>query len=649
MPQTISPDLIRICRLCGSEFHPKARKQYCCNEMRPRTCECCGKEFLSLCSTANTVATCSKECQVVLIKKKREASAASAVKICKWCGKEFHPTSVRQVYCNETHYQTCVVCRKQFEIDPRKADSVKTCSKECRYKLMNESTDREAAIATQKAHFLEKYGVENAMQIPGVVDKIKQTNVEKYGAEWYTQTDEYKQRAAETDMQKYGVAHHLQSQEVIDKRKQTCLDKYGAENVFSSEEGKRRVKEQMFKKYGVTNPSQYAEFKAKATKNARTSKLEIRICNLLDNYGIQYIHHYFLKSVNCSHEFDFYIPEYKLLIDADGLYFHSYLDDPDGVRVRDDYDETRLQLIPEDHTFHVIVEGQEDRQIKEIVELIEQSSGSLSTYDSVLFDWCRSIEFPYPEYLPERMLSDWKHLQSYQNDAYVPQCRFGESIIKHFHKSIYDCRVGESVSPVEGWNDDNLLRQVIRNRFIYKNDVDPSKILSGFNISKICPRVSIFNPVLARYLISKYLNQYDTIFDPFSGFSGRLLGAASLGKKYIGQDIRQTAVDESNSIIDFLQLDNVNYKISKKDILESSGEYECLLTCPPYLIKEFYRNETTFKTCDGWIDECLARFKCSKYVFVVDRTDKYSEHIVEELRVSSDLNKVTEYVVVINR
>ena len=276
MPQTISPDLIRICKLCSSEFHPKARKQYCCNEMRPRTCECCGKEFLSLCSTANTVSTCSKECQVALIKKKREASAASAVKICKWCGREFHPTSVRQVYCNETHYQTCVVCGKQFEIDPRNDDSVKTCSKECRYKLMNESTDREAAVATQKAHFLEKYGVENAMQIPGTVDKIKQTNVEKYGTEWYTQTNEYKQRVSETDMQKYGVAHHLQSQEVIDKRTSTVNEKYGVNNVFQSAEIKKKSAASMLARYGVANSGQSKEIQAQI------------VSNNLEKYGVKH-------------------------------------------------------------------------------------------------------------------------------------------------------------------------------------------------------------------------------------------------------------------------------------------------------------------------------------------------------------------------
>ena len=40
----------------------------------------------------------------------------------------------------------------------------------------------------------------------------------------------------------------------------------------------------------------------------------------------------------------------------------------------------------------------------------------------------------------------------------------------------------------------------------------------------------VFKPYLAKYLISEFLPDSNIIFDPFSGFSGRMLGAASLGK-----------------------------------------------------------------------------------------------------------------------
>ena len=245
------------------------------------------------------------------------------------------------------------------------------------------------------------------------------------------------------------------------------------------------------------------------------------------------------------------------------------------------------------------------------------------------------------------MNKDFNSLVNYVNENYVPQCRLGQSIVKNFHRSIYHSRVAGLLSPYEGWRDDAKLKQVIKNRFIYKNDVDPSKVLAGFNISKICPCVSTFNPVLTKYLIIKYLNEYTTIFDPFSGFSGRLIGAAACNKHYIGQDLNEIAVKESSNIIDFLNLNKNNYSVINKDIFESNGDYECLLTCPPYATKEIYSNETTFKTCDEWIQECLNRFNCKKYVFVVDKVENFKNNIVEELKVSSHINNVVEYVVVI--
>ena len=85
------------------------------------------------------------------------------------------------------------------------------------------------------------------------------------------------------------------------------------------------------------------------------------------------------------------------------------------------------------------------------------------------------------------------------------------------------------------------------------------------------------------------------------------------------------------------------------DVLESQGEFECLLTCPPYNKKEVYNNETMFKCCDEWIQECLDRFDCKRYVFVVDETKKFESFVKEEIRSDSHLTHAVERVVVIDK
>lgn len=103
---------------------------------------------------------------------------------CKWCGNEFIPKTARDVYCKGVHYQTCIVCGRQFEVDVRAHPETKTCSKECRYKLATKNHDYVAGVEHQRESFQKKYGVDNAMQISGVIERIKTSNRERYGTDW---------------------------------------------------------------------------------------------------------------------------------------------------------------------------------------------------------------------------------------------------------------------------------------------------------------------------------------------------------------------------------------------------------------------------------------------------------------------------------
>lgn len=637
----------KICKCCGQEFVPNSSRQQNCDRPIHAVCKICGNEFTKRCSILDTTETCGVSCMAELIKRRRMESSLKTEKVCKFCGKKFHPKSVRDVYCYDRHYKNCVVCSKQFEVFPKKQSYLnETCSKECSYVLSKSKIDTEQMVANLRSTMLARYGVENAINIPGVKDKIRKTTKEKYGVEWYTQTDEYREHVKQTSIEKYGTEHHLASEEIKQKRITTNLERYGTENVFASEIVKKKIKSTMIERYGVDNPSKDSELHRMAVSSSRQSSFESRVCALLEQYGIEYSQHYVLKQGSLIHEFDFYIPKYKILIDCDGRYFHSYISDPDGKHVLDCYDDVRLELIPKDHIFHVIVEGQEEHDIKRLSSILEDLDDGIFDYEGTIFNWCRSIDFPYPNYSDRRLHKDYDSLCKYQYDVYKPTARLGDSIVRQFHKSIYDAHVGDSPSLKQSWLDDNMLKEVIRNRLIYRNDVDPTKILRGFYISKICPKVSIFNPVLARYLTAKYLSNFSTVFDPFSGFSGRLLGVSSLKKSYIGQDLNSKVVEESNEIMKFYDIRNCS--VICKDIFDSSGAYECLLTCPPYFKKEIYSVETVFKTCDEWIDECLQRFDCKKYVFVVDKTEKYKDYITEGLQTVSHYAKIGEYVIVID-
>lgn len=573
-----------ICVNCGQEFHPQSSRQRYCKKPIHKICPICGKDFTYPCSNFVPGTCGEKKCVDAYAIQRSQDSPNRENRICAWpgCNTEFHPINNTQKYCSRKHYRNCEICGKKFEVDLSK--NFVDIPKTC-------SLECNLELRFQNG---------NPFQNPESREKAKQTMI-----------------------QKYGVDHPMKSPEILGR----FWDSY-----------KERT--------GYEHPSHNPEIRSTWFKNARTnSKFECRVAALLDQYNVSYVRHYMMNSETASHEFDFYLPDHKILVDCDGLYFHSYLEDPDGRHVLDYYDEDRLSLIPKDHIFHVIVEGQEEKDIKYLVNIIRSIDSNTFDYEGDLFKWCRSIEFPYPQYEEKRMRKDYERLIQYDASIYHPNSRLGDSIIQQFHHSIYDSRVGEYASPREAWCNDELLKKVILNRLIYKNNVDPFKVLKGFNISKICPRVSVFNPVLAKHIVQVYLSGFSEIFDPFSGFSGRLLGVSACRKKYIGQDLNSSAVRESNQIIEFLQLENCSVVI--KDVLQSSGVYECLMTCPPYSEKEHYANESVYKTCDEWIDEILQRFNCKRYAFVVDKTEKYMKFVKEEIKSISHFNKTVEYLIVI--
>lgn len=358
------------------------------------------------------------------------------------------------------------------------------------------------------------------------------------------------------------------------------------------------------------------------------SKYAKRVLQLLADYDIPFERKKCVAADSVSVLNSIYVPSYNFYVNCNS---------------------SEVGLICKDSPVFALEEGNEERVIKSIIEFIRSKNSSAFDIQTELFNKCRECGFPQPVFTAVQLRNSWNSLCKYSADRLVPRASVGNIIVKNFHPSLYDVHVGACPSVREAWFNDELLKKVILNRHVY---VDPEhltcdRMLQGFNISKVAPRASVFAPCWARYLTDKYLAEFDEVFDSFSGFSGRLLGVCSLGKKYIGQDLSKTHVQESHNLISAMHLQNCYVQV--KNVLESSGSYQCLLTCPPYDNKEVYESETVFNACDEWIDECLSRFNCNKYVFVVDSTKKYLDYVVEDMSHVSYMSNAKEKVVVIDK
>ena len=348
-------------------------------------------------------------------------------------------------------------------------------------------------------------------------------------------------------------------------------------------------------------------------------------------------------------KFDFYIPSKNIAIEYDGIqHFESISFGNDAKsnleyntkhdKIKDDFCKANnIKLIRISFEDYDNIEDILHNNISSTFKMIWPKDFDKETYALGILNSLG--DFPYDSYQEKTLINDYTRITSNPNSL------IGLKIVKNFHKNIYSSKVGNNPSPLEAWQNKELLLKTILNRMSYhKPPYTPKIIRDGLNICKKAPKVSVFKPSLARFLIETHLNEFDTVFDPFSGFSGRMLGCCSLGKKYIGQDINEEQVLYSNQIIDFLKL---NATVIQKNIFESSGEYDCLFTCSPYGLKEIWNKEETNLSCDEWIDVCLNNFKCKKYLFVVDKTEKYEKNIVGEITNRSHFGSNTEKVVLI--
>lgn len=251
-------------------------------------------------------------------------------------------------------------------------------------------------------------------------------------------------------------------------------------------------------------------------------------------------------------------------------------------------------------------------------------------------------------------------------------------IVKKFHPSLDRANRKSCKSPYDGWNqiksDYNKFLAFYENRlrcsdwFKEKDNVKyliqgrvPDFIYGiGLSTSRKYPQVSYFKPHLAKYIVEKYLADYDTVFDPFAGYCGRMLGVLASGKNYYGQDLCDSTVEENVNVYQDLyipfctenkiEINNVCFDLT--DSTEQTSEhFDCLFTCPPYSdIEQWPGVDPVKRSCDEWIDMCLKNYKCARYVFVVDDTiEKYKDNIVETLENTSHFGRNNEYLVVIDR
>lgn len=149
----------------------------------------------------------------------------------------------------------------------------------------------------------KKYGLPNGGGTKEALNKIKHTNLKKYGNEQYFKTEDYKAKQI------------------------NYLNKNKIRNVFQLQKVKDKIKSTTLKRYGVIHNMQLNSVKEKVIKTKRknnsfnTSKPEQKIKLLLETKFSKVEYQYQSKEYPfCC---DFYIPELNLYIEYQGHWTHG--------------------------------------------------------------------------------------------------------------------------------------------------------------------------------------------------------------------------------------------------------------------------------------------------------------------------------------
>ena len=189
---------------------------------------------------------CSSECENIYIK--------SDFVYCKNCNLNLGKSSViKKSFCgnkciNEHQKKinqikrVCINCNQEFLIQ-KSSHRYKLCSLKCQQEYISSSERNDKRMKSLSENNMKKYGVEFTLSLKNVIDKSKQTKLDRYGSENYNN----RKKANDTCLEKYGTNHILNIKEFSDKSKQTKLDRYGTLN-FNDKSNITKLE-----KYGTLN------------------------------------------------------------------------------------------------------------------------------------------------------------------------------------------------------------------------------------------------------------------------------------------------------------------------------------------------------------------------------------------------------------
>jgi len=230
------------------------------------------------------------------------------------------------------------------------------------------------------------------------------------------------------------------------------------------------------------------------------------------------------------------------------------------------------------------------------------------------------------------------------------------NVCRHFVWEKYHSAKGgsKSRSVIDVFNDDQTFLNVLKNRMGYCVSMEDgeerpyvftitdSMVLQGIRSTGYGYNVSLFKPLVGKYLYGKYAK--NKVFDYSAGWGARCLAAMSLGIEYYGVD--PLTSKEINGMIAFFGGRGFVVDGCSEDRNAYAGipKVDCVMSSPPYFDLESYSNDARqsvnkFGRYEDWVSSywggtvvnCLGILEKGGYFIMVVKDYVEKRHLSEDM------------------
>lgn len=193
----------------------------------------------------------------------------------------------------------------------------------------------------------------------------------------------------------------------------------------------------------------------------------------------------------------------------------------------------------------------------------------------------------------KELVKEWKSLSS--SEGRLSNCTASNKIVKYFQPKLSENAITTYFEDYKNkW-------RIFDNRHFYCpirwEDINNNIIIRGMSICGKADAYSMFNPKLIRWFIEQEKLQGKVCYDPTGGWGHRMLGASSLLKKYIYNDLSKSTVEGIKNIINYFDIDNVEVHNEDATYFVPDSDFDFMFTCPPYYAED---HDIEKYECDGF-------------------------------------------------